>query len=106
MSGVPAPGRNGPVVSWILGLPYFVVFLFLIALIIRLILDWVQVFSRSWRPSGVVLVVAEAVYSVVDPPLKALRRVLPPLRLGAVQLDLAFTALFLIVLVLLGILPH
>ncbi len=90
----------------ILGVLYIVVFLFFIALVIRLVLDWIQVFSRQWRPSGPVLVVAEAVYSVTDPPLKALRRVLPPLRLGAVQLDLAFTALFLIVLVLLGILQR
>lgn len=83
---------------------YLVVFLFFITLVTRLVLDWIQVFSRDWRPRGVVLVVAEAVYSVTDPPLKALRRVLPPLRLGAIQLDLAFTVLFLIVVVLLGIL--
>jgi YggT family protein len=84
----------------------FVVWLFFVILIIRLVLDWVQVFSRGWRPRGAVLVVAEVVYSVTDPPLKALRRVLPPLRLGSVQLDLAFTALFLIVVVLLGVLPN
>jgi YggT family protein len=91
-------------VAFILGLLRFVVFLFLVTLIIRLVFDWVQLFSRDWRPRGVVLVLAEAAYSVTDPPLRALRRVLPPLRLGAVQLDLAFTALFLIVVVLLGVL--
>jgi YggT family protein len=91
-------------VAFILGLLRFVVFLFLVTLIIRLIFDWVQMFSRGWSPRGVVLVLAEAVYSVTDPPLRALRRVLPPLRLGAVQLDLAFTVLFLIVVVLLGVL--
>jgi len=53
----------------------------------------------------VVLVLAEAVYSVTDPPLRLLRRVIPPLRLGAVQIDLAFTVLFLIVIILLGVLP-
>jgi YggT family protein len=90
----------------ILRLLGFVVWLFFVMLIIRLVLDWVQVFSRGWRPRGSVLVVAEVVYSVTDPPLKALRRVLPPLRLGSVQLDLAFTALFLIVVVLLGVLPN
>jgi YggT family protein len=83
---------------------YLVVFLFFIALIIRLIFDWIQVFSREWRPRGVVLVAAEGVYTVTDPPLKALRRVLPPLRLGGVQLDLAFTVVFLIVLILLSVL--
>jgi len=91
-------------VRFILGLLSFIVWLFLVALIIRLVFDWVQMFSRDWRPRGIVLVLAEAVYSVTDPPLRALRRVLPPLRLGAVSLDLAFTALFLIVVVLLGVL--
>ena len=83
---------------------YLVVFLFFIALIIRLIFDWIQVFSREWRPRGVVLVAAEGVYTVTDPPQKALRRVLPPLRLGGIQLDLAFTVVFLVVLILLSVL--
>lgn len=91
--------------SYILGAVKFVIWLFLIVLIIRLVLDWVQMFARDWRPRGAVLVGAELVYSTTDPPLKALRRVLPPLRLGAVQLDLAFTALFLIVVVLLSVIP-
>jgi YggT family protein len=85
---------------------YLVVFLFFIALIIRLIFDWIQVFSREWRPRGVVLVAAEGVYTVTDPPLKALRRVLPPLRLGGIQLDLAFTVVFLVVLILLSVLAQ
>lgn len=91
-------------VSVFQSLLYFVVFLFFIALIIRMILDWIQYFSRDWRPRGVVLVVAEAVYSVTDPPLRALRRVLPPLRIGSVQIDIPFTVLFVVVIVLMGIL--
>jgi YggT family protein len=83
---------------------YWVVFLFFITLIIRLVIDWIQVFARDWRPRGVALVVAEGVYSTTDPPLKALRRVLPPLRFGPVMLDLAFILLFLICTILLGIL--
>jgi YggT family protein len=81
----------------------FALFLFLIVLIGRLVLDWVQAFSRDWRPRGVMLVIAEGVYTITDPPLKALRRVLPPLRLGSVQLDLAFLVLMLLVSVLLQI---
>jgi YggT family protein len=92
-------------VQLLIGLPKLIVFLFLIALIGRLVLDWIQIFARDWRPRGVVLVVSEAVYTVTDPPLRALRRVLPPLRIGSVQLDLAFTVVFLIVIVLLGVLP-
>ncbi|MGB5951928.1 MAG: YggT family protein [Ornithinimicrobium sp.] len=75
----------------------FILFLYFIVLIGRLIIDWVQVFSRDWRPTGVVLVIAEVIYSLTDPPLRALRRVIPPLRLGGVALDLAFLVLIIAV---------
>ncbi|MGB7447664.1 MAG: YggT family protein [Ornithinimicrobium sp.] len=79
-------------ISQILG---FALYLYFIVLIGRLILDWIQVFSRDWRPSGVILVVAEFIYSLTDPPLRALRRLIPPLRLGGVALDLAFLVLII-----------
>ncbi|WP_432494216.1 YggT family protein [Kineococcus auxinigenes] len=79
------------------------VLLFFLCLIARLVLDWVQALSREWRPRGVVLVGAEAVYTVTDPPLKVLRRVLPPLRLGAVQLDLAFLVLAILCSILMSV---
>ncbi|MGO1167077.1 MAG: YggT family protein [Janibacter sp.] len=69
-------------------------------LIGRLIFEWVQIFARDWRPSGPILVVAEAIYSLTDPPLKAIRRVIPPLRLGGVAIDLAFLVLILVVSIL------
>jgi YggT family protein len=84
----------------------FVVLCFLIILIGRLIIDWVQVFARDWRPRGVVLVLAEVVYTVTDPPLRALRRVIKPIRLGSVQLDLAFMVLFLLCIVVRSILAR
>lgn len=73
----------------------FLLFLYFIVLIGRLVFDWIQVFSREWRPTGVVLVIAEFIYSLTDPPLRALRRVIPPLRLGGVSLDLAFLVLII-----------
>lgn len=82
----------------------FAVLIFFVLLIGRLVVDWIQVFAREWRPRGISLVLAEAVYSATDPPLKALRRVVPPLRLGQIQLDLAFMILFFITLVLLRVL--
>jgi YggT family protein len=66
-------------------------------LIGRLIFDWVQVFARDWRPKGPLLIMAEAVYTVTDPPLNFLRRFIPPLKLGQVSLDLSFLVLILAV---------
>ena len=64
---------------------------FFIALLwIRFVVDWVQIFARSWTPRGVLLVALEGVYSITDPPIKALRRVIPPLRIGSISLDLSF----------------
>lgn len=81
----------------------FVLFIFFVLLIGRLIIDWVQVFARDWRPRGVMLVIAEAVYTVTDPPLKAIRKVVPPITLGAVRIDLAFLILMLAVTILMGV---
>ena len=83
-----------------------VLFIFFIFLIARLVLEWIQVFARDWKPTGPVLVLAEAVYTVTDPPLKAIRRVVKPIRLGSIQLDLAFILLFLAVVVLRGLLAR
>ena len=57
---------------------------------IRFIVDWVQVFARQWEPRGPLLVALEGVYTATDPPIVALRRVIPPLRIGSVALDLSF----------------
>lgn len=81
----------------------FLLYIFFALLIGRLILDWIQVFARDWRPRGAMLVVAETVYSVTDPPLKALRKVIPPLTLGAIRVDLAFLVLMLGVSILMGV---
>lgn len=69
---------------------YIAVWIFIAFLWIRFIVDWVQVFARSWSPRGALLVILEAVYSLTDPPIKALRRVIPPLRIGNFALDLSF----------------
>lgn len=73
---------------------------FLLLLIARLVMEYVFLFARSFRPSGFFAVVLEAVYTVTDPPLRALRRVIPPLRIGGVSLDLSFIVLFLLVQIL------
>ena len=75
---------------------YWVLFAFFVLMIGRLILDLVQSFSPQWRPRGPMLVLAEVIYTPTDPPLKALRSVLPPLSLGSVRLDLAFLVIMLL----------
>jgi YggT family protein len=85
-------------------LAYLVVLVFFLILLVRLVLEWVQYFARDWRPRGVVLVVAEVTYTVTDPPLRALRRLIPPLNIGGIRLDLAFMILTLICWLLMGLL--
>jgi YggT family protein len=60
-------------------------------------MEYVFLFARSYEPKGAVVVVLEVIYSITDPPLKLLRRFIPPLRLGGVSLDLSFLVLFVIV---------
>ena len=77
---------------------------FFIALLwIRFVVDWVQIFARSWTPRGVLLVALEVVYSITDPPIKALRRVIPPLRIGSITLDLSFLIVMIAAYVLLQV---
>jgi YggT family protein len=76
---------------------------FIALLWIRFIVDWVQVFARSWSPSGPLLVLLEIVYSITDPPIKALRRVIPPIRIGSVALDLSFIIVLVAAYLLLNV---
>ena len=82
---------------------HVILWIFIALLWVRFVVDWVQVFARSWVPRGVILVLLEGVYSVTDPPIKALRRVVPPLRLGAVALDLSFLIVIVVAYLLLNL---
>ena len=83
----------GVFIDWIL-------FAFIVLLFVRLVVDWIQIFARSWTPRGPVLVLLEGVYSITDPPIVALRKIIPPLRLGGVAIDLSFLAVLLICYIL------
>ncbi|MCB5910471.1 YggT family protein [Streptomyces sp. NPDC050161] len=82
---------------------YIALYCFLIVLIFRLVMDYVFQFARSWQPGKAMVVILEATYTVTDPPLKLLRRVIPPLRLGGVALDLSFFVLMIIVYILITV---
>ena len=76
--------------------------LFLFALLGRLILDYIRMFARNWKPSGISLYLVEAVYAITDQPMRFVGRFIPPLRLGAVSLDMSFIVLFFGVQLLMG----
>ena len=88
------------VIAWLL---YSALFVFFVAMWVRFVMDWVQVFSRSWRPRGPVLVLAEASYSLTDKPLRTVRRIIPPLRLGGAAIDLGWSLLMIATLILMSI---
>jgi YggT family protein len=85
---------------------YLAVFIFLVLLIGRFVLELVQSFARDWRPRGAILVVAELIYTITDPPLRLLRRLIPPLRLGGISLDLGMFLLFIVTVVVLSFLQN
>lgn len=86
----------GLIIHWILQV-------FLALMFVRMILSWVPMFAPQWRPKGILLVIAEAVYSITDPPLRWLGRFIKPVRMGNVGFDLAFIVLFFIVWVLIRV---
>ena len=77
-------------VSTVASIIYLILWLFIALLFVRFIVDWVQVFARSWSPKGFVLVLLEIIYSITDPPILFVRRFVPPLRLGSIMLDTSF----------------
>ena len=81
----------------------YVLWAFIALLFVRFIVDWVMVFARNWRPSGPGAAVLEVAYSATDPPLRLLRRLIPPLRLGSFALDIAFMLLIIVCYVLIAV---
>ena len=82
---------------------YYVLTIYLVILIARMVISWIQMFARQWVPRGILLIIAEGIFTATDPPLKFLRRYIRPLRIGTVAIDLSFMVLFIVILVLLDI---
>jgi YggT family protein len=91
------------VVSIIATIVYIALTIFFVLMWARFILDLVRSFARSWRPRGIGLVLAEAMYAVTDPPIKAVRRVIPPMRIGNAALDFAWSIVMLAVIILISV---
>jgi YggT family protein len=84
----------------------YVVDIYIYVLVGRLIFDYIRMFSRNWRPTGVVLMIAEVIYTITDPPIRALRRIIPPVRIGSVSIDLSFLVLVIGLQIIGGILSQ
>jgi YggT family protein len=82
---------------------YLLLYAFLLTLLTRFVMGWVIQFGRRWRRGRGAAAALEIVWSVTDPPLNALRRVIPPLRIGNVSVDLASMVLLILVLVLMNV---
>ncbi|GAA1462305.1 MULTISPECIES: YggT family protein [Williamsia] len=78
---------------------YYLLFIYWLLLLGRLVIELVRTFAREWRPTGFSVVVIEAVFTTTDPPIKALRRLLPPIPLGPVRLDLSLMITMVVVLI-------
>lgn len=77
--------------------------IYVLVLLARLVLEWIPFFNREWRPKGGGLVAAEVIYTVTDPPIRLFRRIIPPLRVGAIAIDFGFALTMLLCFVLLAI---
>lgn len=91
------------IVSVIATVVYVALVVFFVLMWARFVLDLVRMVARRWRPRGLVLVLAEAVYAVTDPPIKLVRRVIPPLRVGGAALDFAWSIVMLLVIILISV---
>lgn len=83
---------------------YYAVFFFWLLLTARIVIELVRVFARDWRPAGGVAIALESIYTVTDPPVRLLRRVIPTVRIGGVGLDLSIMVLLLIVYIVMQLL--
>jgi len=79
---------------------YWVLFAFWLLLTARVVVELVRAFARDWRPAGGVAVALESIYTVTDPPVRLVRRLIPMVRIGGVGLDLSIMVLLLVVFIL------
>ena len=90
-------------VSIVATVVYVGLVIFFVLMWARFVLDLARMLARQWRPRGFALVLAEFTYTVTDPPIKLVRRVIPPLRVGGAALDFAWSIVMLVVIILMSV---
>jgi YggT family protein len=78
----------------------YLLYVYIVVILARVVIEATRQFARSWRPVGVTAVGLELVYVATDPPIKLLRRLVPPLQIGGISLDLSILILLLAILAL------
>ncbi|MEO6533173.1 MAG: YggT family protein [Pseudolysinimonas sp.] len=68
---------------------------FFLVMWVRLVFDWGRVLQPNWRPHGSALVLAEAAYWITDPPIRVVRRIIPPIRVGGARLEFSWSIVML-----------
>ncbi|MCU1529221.1 MAG: hypothetical protein JWP75_2984 [Frondihabitans sp.] len=91
------------IVNFVFTIVYIALFVFFLLMWARFIFDLTQSVSRTYRPKGALLVMAEVTYTTTDPPIKTIRRILPPIRLGSVALDFGWSIIMLVVVILMSV---
>lgn len=81
---------------------YWALQIFFYAMIGRFIGDLVMSANPSWRPKGILLPIMDFAYTLTDPPIRFVRKFVPPLKLGPIALDLAWTIVLFAVIILQG----
>jgi YggT family protein len=82
------------------GIVAFLLYLYVLIVLARVIVEMTRQFARSWRPAGVAAIGIEIVYVATDPPVVALRRMVKPVRIGSISLDLSILIQLLAILAL------
>ena len=82
------------------GVVGYALYIYIVLILARIVLEWTRQFARAWRPVGAAAVGVEVVYSITDPPIRLLRRLVPPLQLGTVSLDLSVIILLIVLIAL------
>ena len=88
------------VIGFVASILHLLVSLYVVVLFARLILEFIPLFNREWRPRGTMLVICELIYTITDPPINFFRRHIRPIRIGPIALDVGFALTLLICFVL------
>ena len=87
-------------VEFLVAAALVVLLAFFVVMWVRLVFDWARVLRPGWRPRGAALVAAEAAYAITDPPIRVVRRVIPPIRMGGARLEFSWSIVMLVCLAL------